>query len=75
MERVTEFFAMGGYAGYVWPAYAAAFLLLGGLLWTSLRGLRRTEQLLKEIEQRGPRRRTRGGDPQLRAAMSETVEP
>jgi heme exporter protein D len=26
---VSDFFAMGGYAAYVWPAYAVFFLLLG----------------------------------------------
>ena len=28
---MSEFFAMGGYAAYVWPAYGATALILGGL--------------------------------------------
>ncbi len=29
MTSLDEFLAMGGYAQYVWPAYAAALLILG----------------------------------------------
>jgi heme exporter protein D len=27
---MSEFFAMGGYAAYVWPSYALAFIILVG---------------------------------------------
>lgn len=30
--ELTRFFAMGGYAKYVWPAYAVAFVML----WISI---------------------------------------
>ncbi len=36
---MSEFFAMGGYAAYVWPAYAVAALGLTGLSLLSLRAL------------------------------------
>jgi len=29
---LQSFFAMGGYAGYVWPAYGLALVVLAGLL-------------------------------------------
>lgn len=28
MDRITTFFEMGGYAAYVWSAYAIAFVVL-----------------------------------------------
>lgn len=54
MDRVTEFFAMGGYAAFVWPAYLLATVVLVWLLVSSLRGLRRQEATLKAL--RGARR-------------------
>lgn len=41
MHSFHEFFTMGGYAVYVWPAYAVALVVfvVGG--WQSRRGLRR----------------------------------
>ena len=54
---MTEFFAMGGYAAYVWPAYALAALVMVGLLVASLRGLREREATLKALEGSRPTRR------------------
>ncbi len=32
---VAQFFAMGGYAAYVWPSYGVSFIgLAGAVLWT-----------------------------------------
>jgi heme exporter protein D len=36
IERAREFFEMGGYALYVWPAWALAVAVLGGLALASL---------------------------------------
>jgi len=44
---------MGGYAAFVWPAYALAGAVLVGLLLVSLRQLRRSEADL--AAQRGGR--------------------
>ena len=41
---MAEFLAMGGYAGFVWSAYAVALLGLGGIVvvtWRSLAKARR----------------------------------
>jgi heme exporter protein D len=56
---MAEFFSMGGYAAYVWPAYGIAAVILVTMLIVSLRGLRRHEALLKTLETSRPRRRER----------------
>lgn len=41
---MTAFFEMGGYAQYVWPAYGASALVIGGLavaIWRRGRTLQR----------------------------------
>ncbi len=50
------FFSMGGYAGFIWPAYAVAFLVLGAMAWRSLRRLRAAEVELRKIEEARPER-------------------
>ena len=56
-ETVRGFLDMGGYAGFVWPAYALAALILAGLLIGSLRRLRKAEAALAALG--GPRARPR----------------
>jgi heme exporter protein D len=48
---------MGGYAAFVWPAYAAAVLALAGLLIGALRNLRQAERALAQLDGGRPRRR------------------
>jgi heme exporter protein D len=46
----AQFFAMGGYAAFVWPAYGISFAaLLGAVLWT-LADWRRTRAELALLE-------------------------
>ncbi len=52
-----NFFAMGGYARFVWPAYAVAALVLLGLLVWSLGSYRRVERELSLREEKSPRKR------------------
>lgn len=47
---MAEFFAMGGYASYVWLSYAASTLVLGVAIVLSLRAHRRTRRILKKLE-------------------------
>lgn len=54
---MTDFFAMGGYAAFVWPSYALAALVLLGLLIASLKGLREAEATVKALESARPARR------------------
>ena len=46
MAEIEQFLAMGGYAAFVWPAFAVAAAVLAGLLVVSLRTLRRREAAL-----------------------------
>ena len=41
---MAEFLAMGGYAAFVWPAYAVAAVGLGGIALASWRGLKRARR-------------------------------
>ncbi len=56
---MSEFFAMGGYAAFVWPAYGAAAIALIALLIVSLRTLRAREAEIARAE--GARPRAPGG--------------
>lgn len=51
-----DFFAMGGYAIYVWPAYAVFFVVLA---WDWIAPLLRRRQLLNELRGRAARERLR----------------
>ena len=57
--RVAEFFAMGGYAIYVWPAYAVFFIVLG---MEALAPLARRRRVLADIRGRLQRRQARAAD-------------
>ncbi|MCX8905061.1 heme exporter protein CcmD [Vibrio parahaemolyticus] len=46
-ESLSDFFAMGGYASYVWSAFGITFLSMLILLITSLR---RGYALMKEVK-------------------------
>ena len=59
-----EFFAMGGYAMYVWPAYAVFFIVLA---WDWIAPAFRRRQLLNELRGRIARE-------QLRRARSAPTE-
>ena len=50
---------MGGYAGYIWPAYAIAFLVIGGLIVHSVRTLASRRREAAEVEAASPRRQRR----------------
>jgi heme exporter protein D len=47
---LAEFFAMGGYAGFVWPAYGIAALVLIGVLTVSLQQLRQARAALRQLD-------------------------
>lgn len=46
---MSEFLAMGGYAAYVWSAFAIAFVLMAGLFVQSRRAARRGEVELEAL--------------------------
>ena len=55
---MAEFFAMGGYGAYVWPAYAVFFLALA---LEALAPRAQRKRLLAEIRGRLKRREAREG--------------
>ena len=65
---MTEFFAMGGYAAYVWTAYGFAALVLIVLLVQSWRSARRREAELEQVRRLA--RPARASRPKLQPARS-----
>jgi heme exporter protein D len=57
MGDIGLFLAMGGYAGFVWPAYGVALVVLAGLTAHSWRRYRQSAVALDQLQQaRRPRR-------------------
>jgi heme exporter protein D len=63
MEEITTFFAMGGYAAFVWPSLGLTLAIMAGLLIATLRQLRRRQRRLAEMEASGAVRRRRTAMP------------
>jgi heme exporter protein D len=55
-DALRDFLAMGGYAPFVWPAYAAAAIVLAGLCLHSLAAYRRCQRELARLQQNNSRR-------------------
>jgi heme exporter protein D len=51
---MSTFFDMGGDAGFVWPAYAVALLMLVAFAVLSWRRLRAAERALERITESDP---------------------
>lgn len=52
---MAEFFDMGGYAGFVWPSYAASVLALAGLtVYVVWRNARVRDELARLQEAKAP---------------------
>ncbi|MGH7045808.1 MAG: heme exporter protein CcmD [Stellaceae bacterium] len=57
LRVIDEYLAMGGYAVFVWPAYAVAFAALGGLALYCRHRYRQSARTLDMLQrQLGPRR-------------------
>lgn len=57
MEAVFAFLHMGGYAGFVWPAYVVAVVVMAGVLMFSIRAARAREAELEQLQRSRPARR------------------
>jgi heme exporter protein D len=69
---VSDFFAMGGYGAYVWPAFGFAAAVLLGLLWHSWRAARGGEAELEQL--RRIARPGSAGRPRLRPVRAGAAE-
>jgi|TARA_B100002003_G_scaffold146753_1_gene135840 heme exporter protein D len=49
MDGMGQFLAMGGYAGYVWPAFAIVLVVMAALWIVSDRSWRKSEQTLAAL--------------------------
>ncbi|MBL29014.1 MAG: heme exporter protein CcmD [Rhodospirillaceae bacterium] len=66
MGDASNFLAMGGYALYVWPAYAVAAIVMIALVITTYRAYRAREAELRAAEQsREDRRAARSRGTQM----------
>lgn len=63
MERIVDFLAMGGYAGFVWSAFAVTFIVVIALAVSSRRALKRAEARLAALEAARPARRRKATQP------------
>lgn len=61
---MTDFFAMGGYAGYVWGSYLLTAVVLATLFIGAQRGLRRRQRELEALRAIAPHRRGRRRGPE-----------
>jgi heme exporter protein D len=50
MQRVVDYLAMGGYAGFVWPAYGVTAVVMVGLLVSSVRSYRARSRELDRLQ-------------------------
>ena len=50
MNALSAWLAMGGYAGFFWPAYGVAAIVLGGLALQSWRRHRLSAALLERLQ-------------------------
>jgi heme exporter protein D len=57
MTGWSAYFAMGGYAAFVWPAYAVSIAALAAVAIVSWRGMKRSERLAELDEKPAPSRR------------------
>ena len=66
MSSLSSFLEMGGYGGFVWPAFGLTAAVLLALFADSLRRLKAAQKALARLEaETSPRRRRRksGGGP------------
>jgi len=53
MSALERYLAMGGFAAYVWPAYAIALVVLGGAGVLSWRRYRASVRALERVQRQG----------------------
>ena len=53
---MESFFHMGGYAAFIWPAFGLTFVVMAGMVVTTLLPLRSRQRELARLEAAGARR-------------------
>ena len=71
MNEASSFFAMGGYAAFVWPAFGVSAAVLLGLWLESLTRLRASQRRLARLQAERPSRRGRQAPRAAGAAAGE----
>lgn len=51
MQDIEIFFAMGGYAGYVWPSFAFAAVIIVFMSFSALNGLQKAKKRLRALQE------------------------
>lgn len=51
---MNNFFAMGGYAAFIWPAYGVSVLALVAMVWQSVAAWRAAKKRLETLEREKP---------------------
>ena len=51
---MTGFFAMGGYAAFIWPAYGISAVALAGMIWQCFAAWRAARKRLDALERERP---------------------
>ncbi len=49
MEKLMQFMEMGGYAGYIWPAFGIVLAVMAFMWIAGMRGWRKSEQVLASL--------------------------
>ncbi len=60
MDGITDFLNMGGYAEFVWPAFAVTIAVMAALVIVSRRALVADRRTLESLESVRESRRNRG---------------
>lgn len=74
MDSLITYFQMGGYAWFVWPAYAATLTIMAVLVANSLSTLRADRKILDALEANNPRRARHGQPTDSEAAPAAQSE-
>ena len=74
-QGLSEFFAMGGYAAYVWSAFGFALVVLLGLLGQSWRAAHQREAELAQLRQLVRAGRAGPAQAQARRRQDPTTRP
>lgn len=51
MNALSDYFAMGGYAVFIWPSYGLALVLLIGMAIAAHRRMRAAERAVRQIDE------------------------